>query len=60
MDSEGEVLCEVLNDLYSIIDRLRELDDKRVVELLERAYREIDKRVDENLDIADDDPPEWS
>jgi hypothetical protein len=60
MDSDGEALCEVLNDLYDIIDRVRELNEKRAIELLERAYREIDKRVDENLDITDDDPAEWS
>jgi len=59
MNSPTEALCEILNELYSVIERLRELDEKRAAELVEKAYKQIDNIVDERLDIKDGEPPEW-
>jgi len=42
-----------------VIERLRELDQKRGVELVEKAYKEIDRVVDEGLDLGDDNGTEW-
>lgn len=51
-----------MNELYELLTRTREITGgKRAEDFLDKAYRELDKLVDSNLDIRGiDDETDWS
>tara|TARA_R110002167_G_scaffold116467_12_gene291610 strand:+ start:1391 stop:1579 length:189 start_codon:yes stop_codon:yes gene_type:complete len=62
MDEENKDICDIMNELYELLTRTREITGgKRAEDFLDKAYRELDKLVDSNLDIRGiDDETDWS
>lgn len=62
MDEENTQICDIMNELYELIQSVREVTGaKRAEDFLDKAYRELDKIVDSNLDIRGiDDETDWS